>query len=220
LKTDMSKEERRERDRQRRIAEIIDAAKQIFLLKGFTGTTMNDIAHHSDLSRRTLYYYFRSKEEVSLAAASNTLEQLLEQLEVVHRAEENGIGRLKLTLEIYRRMYESDPGGFQFIMNFSESVHSLGNDNELVGQCFGHIDHIVAEISRFIREGIADGSIRPIPEPEKTAAVLVSMVHSAIQNAVADKDVVRLATSINPEEFLQQAFSILHAYLEVKTYTK
>lgn len=209
--------ERRDRDRQRRISEIITAAKHIFLSKGFSGATMNDIADHSDLSRRTLYHYFRSKEEVSLASACLTLEQLLDQVEFVHRAEENGLGRLHLILEIYRHMYETDPGGFQFIMNLSEIIHALGKKNEMVMQCFGYIEKIVTVVGKFIREGIADGSIRKLPDPDKTAAVLVSIVHSAIQNAVSDSDFVRIATMSNSEEFLQEAFGILNAFLQANS---
>jgi AcrR family transcriptional regulator len=209
----MGVKERRDRDRKRRFDEIIDAAKHIFLTKGFSGTTMNDIADYSDLSRRTLYHYFKSKEEVSLASACVTLESLLEQIDFVHRAEEDGMGRLHLTLEIYKRLYEKDPGGFQFIINISEILHAVGNDNESIKQCFALIERIVKAIAGFMREGMVDGSIRQLPNPEKTAAVLVSMVHSAIQDAVTDSDFVRIATSNNSEEYLQEVFDVLNAYL-------
>ena len=210
----MGAKERRDRDRKRRIEEIIDAAKHIFLAKGFSGTTMNDIADSSDLSRRTLYHYFKSKEEVSLASACVTLENLLDQIDFVYRAEENGLGRLHLTLEIYRNLYEKDPGGFQFIINLSEILHTLGKDNELIKQCFQYIERIVQAIVLFLREGMEDGSIRQLPNPEKTAAVLVSMVHSAIQNAVTDSDFVRIATLNNSEEYLREAFDVLNSYLQ------
>lgn len=175
---------------------------------------MNDIADHSDLSRRTLYHYFNSKEEVSIAAACETLEELLGQIDLVHRAEENGIGRLRLILEIYRRMYDTDPAGFQFIKNFSETLYVLGKNNPFVLQCFELIRRIIEAVSVFITEGIADGSVRAIAEPEKLATTLVSLVHSAIQNAVGDNDVIRLATASSSQEMLEEAFSIFNIYLQ------
>lgn len=210
----MGIEQRRHRDRQRRIGEIITAAKAIFLSKGFSGTTMNDIADTSELSRRTIYHYFRSKEEVSLAASADTLSRLLAQVEEIHGRGKTGVERLELTFDMYRRMYQTDPGGFQFIVNFSDSLRSLGTDNELVRECFAHIDRIVSIIADFLREGAEDGSVKPLADPERTAAAVVSLVHGAVQNAVSDTDVVRLATRRTSEEFLQETFEVFNAYLK------
>ena len=43
---------------------IIDAAKRVFLKWGLNKTTMEDIAHEAGKGKSTLYYYFRSKEEI------------------------------------------------------------------------------------------------------------------------------------------------------------
>ena len=43
---------------------LIDVARKLFAQKGLTGTTMNDIANESGISRRTLYVYFSNKEEI------------------------------------------------------------------------------------------------------------------------------------------------------------
>ncbi len=211
----MGIEQRRHRDRQRRIGEIITAAKAIFLSKGFSGTTMNDIADTSELSRRTIYHYFRSKEEVSLAAAADTLSRLLAQVEEIHGRGKTGVERLELTFDMYRRMFQTDPGGFQFIVNFSDSLRSMGTDNELVRECFAHIDRIVSLVAAFLREGAEDGSVKPLADPERTAAAVVSLVHGAVQNAVSDTDVVRLATRRTSDEFLQETFEVFNSYLRV-----
>jgi AcrR family transcriptional regulator len=55
---------RRERDRQRREDEILDAAEGLFAERGFQGTAMSSIAKRADLATGTLYLYFRSKEEL------------------------------------------------------------------------------------------------------------------------------------------------------------
>jgi len=110
-------------------------------------------------------------------------------------------------------MYVSDPGGFQFIVNFSESIRAMGRENEQVKLCLAKIDRIVEMIGFFISEGIEDKSIRPLANPARTAAVLVSIVHGSLQNAVNDRDVVRIATNDSPEDFLNEIFSILSTCL-------
>ena len=44
---------------------LIDVARKLFAQKGLNGTTMNDIANESGISRRTLYVYFANKEEIT-----------------------------------------------------------------------------------------------------------------------------------------------------------
>ena len=43
---------------------LVDVARQLFAKKGMENTTMNDIAMASGKGRRTLYTYFKNKEEV------------------------------------------------------------------------------------------------------------------------------------------------------------
>ncbi len=44
--------------------EILDAAEQLFGQKGFDGTSTNDILDKVGIARGTLYYHFKSKEEI------------------------------------------------------------------------------------------------------------------------------------------------------------
>jgi AcrR family transcriptional regulator len=55
-------------------AKLIDVARQLFAKKGLDETTMNDIAVASKKGRRTLYTYFKSKEEIYMAVVENELE--------------------------------------------------------------------------------------------------------------------------------------------------
>lgn len=44
--------------------EILDAAEELFTLKGFDGTSTNDILERVGIARGTLYYHFKSKEDI------------------------------------------------------------------------------------------------------------------------------------------------------------
>lgn len=62
---------------------LLEVARQLFAVKGLDATTMNDIAAASGKGRRTLYTYFRSKEEIYYAVIEEELEILSEQMDSV-----------------------------------------------------------------------------------------------------------------------------------------
>ena len=64
-------------------AKLVDVARQLFAKKGGDDTTMNDIAVASKKGRRTLYTYFKSKEDIYMAVVESELEMLSDAMEQV-----------------------------------------------------------------------------------------------------------------------------------------
>ena len=64
-------------------AQLVDVARQLFAKKGVDDTTMNDIAVASKKGRRTLYTYFKSKEDIYMAVVESELEMLSDAMEQV-----------------------------------------------------------------------------------------------------------------------------------------
>ena len=62
-------------------AKLVDVARQLFAKMGVENTTMNDIALASKKGRRTLYTYFKSKDEIYLAVVESELDILSDGLE-------------------------------------------------------------------------------------------------------------------------------------------
>ena len=62
---------------------LIEMARELFARNGLEGTTMNDIAKASGRGRRTLYTYFRHKEEIYYAVIEEELALLSEKLKAV-----------------------------------------------------------------------------------------------------------------------------------------
>ena len=58
-------------------AKLVDVARQLFAKMGVENTTMNDIALASKKGSRTLYTYFKSKEDIYLAVVESELDILL-----------------------------------------------------------------------------------------------------------------------------------------------
>ena len=60
---------------------LVDVARQLFARNGLENTTMNDIALASGKGRRTLYTYFKSKEDIYYAVIEGELERLSDKLD-------------------------------------------------------------------------------------------------------------------------------------------
>jgi AcrR family transcriptional regulator len=57
----------RERKRRETLRRIAEAGLKLFLTNGYEATTLEEIAEAAGISRRTFFYYFKSKEEILLA---------------------------------------------------------------------------------------------------------------------------------------------------------
>ena len=62
---------------------LVDVARQLFARLGVDNTTMNDIAQASQKGRRTVYTYFKSKEEIYIAVIETEIDQLIDSLRAV-----------------------------------------------------------------------------------------------------------------------------------------
>lgn len=59
---------------------LIDVARQLFAKEGVENTTMNDIALASKKGRRTLYTYFKCKEDIYIAVVESELDKLFDKM--------------------------------------------------------------------------------------------------------------------------------------------
>lgn len=64
---------------------MIDVARQLFARFGVQNTTMNDIADAAQRGRRTLYTYFKNKEDIYQAVIEQELQSLKRELEIARR---------------------------------------------------------------------------------------------------------------------------------------
>lgn len=81
---------------------LVDVARELFADHGFANTTMNDIAAASNKGRRTLYTYFKNKEEIYVAVIEKELSQAILKLKAV--AEKDVNPERKLIEYIFTRL--------------------------------------------------------------------------------------------------------------------
>ena len=60
----MSSQERREKERENRRSAILKAARKLFFDRGFKSVTVNNIADKAEVSKGSVYLYFKSKEDI------------------------------------------------------------------------------------------------------------------------------------------------------------
>ena len=62
----MGQEERRRQEKEIKRKDILDAAERIFFSKGYEDASMDEVAREAEFSKRTVYLYFSSKEQIYL----------------------------------------------------------------------------------------------------------------------------------------------------------
>ena len=147
----------------RTIETILDAARESFLLKGYAGTTIDEIARSACLSRGSFYTYFPSKRDVLLALGTNSLRAGVDRIAALA---ELGPGwtveQLERWVDEYFAMLEKH-GSFAFAW-----TQAAREDEEI--RRAGMKGHL--ELSR--RMGVALGELGGTAAPDPTALGLLA----------------------------------------------
>lgn len=76
----MAVADRKQREKEQRRIEIIDAAEKLFYKKGFDNVTMDEIAEAVELSKGLLYVYFKNKDSLFFAIVNRVHREFYRQL--------------------------------------------------------------------------------------------------------------------------------------------
>lgn len=147
-----------------RRSQIIQAALACFMRRGYNTTTMDDIVAESGLSKGTLYWYFKSKDDLLQSAILTTFEESFGQ-EAFAALEEipSSAGKLRALAQAMSGMGEWAKGLFNLFLEFWAS----SPNRQEVGQVW--IDLLVQYkdmVVAVVQEGIHRGEFRPV-DPEQ-----------------------------------------------------
>jgi len=202
--------ERRVEEKERRRADIVDAAEKLYAEKGWDSVTMDQVAKAARLSRALLYVYFRDRDELQFAIGERALEMLRTRFLEAVAEHRRGLDQVEAIGRAYMTYAQDFPHYFDVCARFQ--AHSMSADpgsNE--GACAVAGDAAISVVVEAIRTGIADGSIRDdIGDPMLYAVTLWAFTHGVIQLAMAKSaDLTRLG--ISHAQFTENALALLRS---------
>ena len=123
--------ERRKREKQQRRDQAIHAAMEIYDKEGYYAITMDKISERAELSRASLYLYFKNKDEIFISAIKAYMDYFCSLLKDVYKRRKS----IKETLleelwGCFTKFYQNDPVAFNVSMYFhqNEVVRNLSED--------------------------------------------------------------------------------------------
>ncbi|PLX32658.1 MAG: hypothetical protein C0600_01845 [Ignavibacteria bacterium] len=78
MKTEELTLTRKERERQHKRQDIVEAARHVFAMRGFATATLDEIAERAEFGKATLYNYFQSKEELFELVIADAVDEFME----------------------------------------------------------------------------------------------------------------------------------------------
>jgi AcrR family transcriptional regulator len=93
--------ERKAREKQALRAEILDAARKIFVTEGYEGVSMRRVAEQIEYSPTTIYLYFKDKSDLMFEICQETFAKLRKQLEGLVKKDGDPLATLRRGLRAY-----------------------------------------------------------------------------------------------------------------------
>lgn len=97
--------------------QILNAAREVFISKGFEGARMQEIADHAGINKALLHYYFRSKENLFEAVFSKVASNLFPAMKQMLEADLELKEKITMFIRIYLKALDENPFIPAFIIN-------------------------------------------------------------------------------------------------------
>lgn len=170
--------DRRTQAGNQRRAEIVDAAERVFIAKGYTASTIDDVCKEAAYSRRTVYQYFKGKAQLHYAVILRGYQLLSNRLRGALRNAGEGNGRQRVLSmgEAYLDFARDNPDLFGLIASH-QSWSPEREEDEVQTACYAEGEVAFGMLLDAVREGQADGSIDAQLDPAATALLLTANVN-------------------------------------------
>ena len=167
--------------------QIIEAAIQVFLRKGYRKASMPEIARQAGLSIGGVYWYFKSKDEIVQAIMRQLFQGDLASLDILLDAAAPARARVEqfaaCYAEIYREYAWLDAAGIQF---YAEAAHDL----QVRGFIQEYLAHYRQALVKLIEQGVRRGEFRAV-NPADVANVILGLEEGLSLLVVVDPQGLR-----------------------------
>ena len=184
----LTKEAQKERRK-----EIFAASLHLFLEKGFTETSMREIADAAGIGKSTLYDYYKSKDEILVSYYQNELRRIMKHAEKI--AKQDISNKEKLTQIMYMHLAYLLENRKNF-WRLSMEAQRLSIESQGKIQVFRHSYQDL--LKQIVADGVQAGEFRSI-NPQITARSILSLLSIAAFTT---------RPTGTPEEMLDEILSI------------
>lgn len=155
----------REEARSAKRLAVLTTGARMFRTRGYDRTSLDEIAAELAVSKRTLYYYVKNKDDILFQCNIEAFRSLQPALAAAADTSLPPLERIAIFLRAHVEMLESDFG----------NCLVLTQENVLTPEAARHLREnrrtLDATLRRLIEEGQADGSIRPFDPALVSAAI-------------------------------------------------
>ncbi|MGD8749377.1 MAG: TetR/AcrR family transcriptional regulator [Balneolaceae bacterium] len=171
----MGTEERKAREKERRRNQIIDAAEKVIFSQGLDQATMDEIAEEAELSKGTLYLYFKNKNELYMAITERGSQILNDRIAKIFSGAHTGLELIRLLGETYLDFVRKNPDYFKAFMYY-ESLSDAEEleKSEFAQTCESNRREALNYMIRALQIGMQDGTIDQSYDPKELAVLLWS----------------------------------------------
>jgi AcrR family transcriptional regulator len=194
-----------------RKSEIIDAAEIEFFDKVYDDVLMEDIAKNADLSKGTLYTYFKNKQSLYFAVVNRGMILLRDTFK--NASEKKNTGLEKITA-IVHSFHEYNQGYSKYYrLNRSSRDPRFANmlENKEIDSANEYIS-LVMDLFNLLKNsvilGLKDGTLRQDLDPIQTVMFLGSAIESAVYIS-PENQILLDQTKITKEQYVNHSIDVL-----------
>ena len=198
-----------ERRKASRPSELLQAALEVFVERGFASARLDDVAGRAGVSKGTLYLYFDNKEELFKAVVRHSILPLIDDFRTAMDASQASSGEL---LGQYLQTWWTSYGSTHLSGVAKLCMAESGNFPEVArfwrDEVIGANNALVAGI---LKRGIASGEFRPVDIEPMVHLIMAPLVLKTLMRDSLDLCCPGSA-SIDPRDFIDHHLDmLLHA---------
>lgn len=209
----MGHEERRRQEKEIRRTDIIDAAERVFFSKGYERASMDEVAKEAEFSKRTVYAYFSSKEQIYFEIMIRGYRLLIERIEKSFQENrpQNALEELHGIFFTFFGFSEEYPEYFKAIMEYEtkDSGSQVGVEDESKAECYRLGEQIFGYLSHALQHGVEEGSLQKGLEIEKAALILWACTVGVFNTGEKKTDYLKQYHQIDPRKFVMESFDMI-----------
>lgn len=151
---------------------ILRASAECFSRNGFNGTTMDQIAKKARVSKGTLYWHFKNKEELFVKLKERHISQVLQTLEKLFASTENFDSKLARGFELsFSSLTPRQRKKARLNMEFWATAPKISGLSKMLNHQYNRLQ---ALLQSTIEEAIIKGELRREIDPKSLSAILLA----------------------------------------------